>query len=328
VTATASFDSTATQSHLVARGLVTPGTPLAIRSLSGGVSCDVFEVMGPGVALVVKRPLSRLRVAHQWLANETRIITESRALELVHSMTPGVVPLVVDLDEGRRILVIERAPLNWHDWRSLLLEGELDDEVARGLGRALASWHLTTSRSRDRLGYFSDVSTFIDLRINPFYKTIASQHPALRDQIDKAAEALLTTKVCLVHGDFSPKNVLTGDGRIWVIDWEVAHIGDPSFDLAFLLVHLLLKATHRMQSAFQYRRLARLFLEEYERVAGARVGCRSSVRINVGCLLLARVDGKSPATYLTPSDQVRARALATAALNDPPAHVLELWDRL
>lgn len=40
----------------------------------------------------------------------------------------------------------------------------------------------------------------------------------------------------LVHGDFKANNILMCDGRPFVLDWELTHIGDPLEDLAWTLM--------------------------------------------------------------------------------------------
>ena len=48
-------------------------------------------------------------------------------------------------------------------------------------------------------------------------------------------------RLVMVHGDVSPKNILLGPGGPVFLDAECACIGDPAFDLAFCLNHMLLK---------------------------------------------------------------------------------------
>ena len=45
----------------------------------------------------------------------------------------------------------------------------------------------------------------------------------------------------------------------------------------------------------------------------------------VGCLMLARVDGKSPAEYLTEPQRERARAAGIELLTTPPGSLEEAW---
>jgi hypothetical protein len=55
------------------------------------------------------------------------------------------------------------------------------------------------------------------------------------------------------------------------IDFEVIHFGDPSFDSAFLLNHLLLKSFYRPEWSAKFARLAGKFWEVYR--AGLPPGC-------------------------------------------------------
>ncbi|MGH3319441.1 MAG: phosphotransferase family protein [Streptosporangiaceae bacterium] len=308
--------------QLARRGLVPDGARLDVQPLAGGVSGEVFAVTGPGVDLVVKRALGRLRVSEEWLADPGRIATEARALRLAASLTPGSVPEVVDLADG--YLVLRRAPRSWTNWRDDLLGGAVDPTVARRLGQMLGAWQRRTADDPALRDGFADRTAFTQLRVDPFHRTAAARHGDVAAVVDATVEQMLATRACLVHGDFSPKNVLTGWGRMWVLDWEVAHVGDPTFDPAFLLTHLLLKSVHRPEAAGAYGACAREFLDAF---AGTAYDPAQLVR-QVGCLLLARVDGKSPAGYLTARGQERVRALGRRVLLDGAGGVLDLWAML
>lgn len=298
-------------SHLRARGLVTPEMPVEVRQLPGGVSGDVRAVVAPGLDAVVKRAHSELLVEDDWFADEERLVTEGWALRLAGDLHPDAVPRVIDLDPRTRTLVMQRAPRTWSDWRSLLLGGEVDPGVGAHLGRVLAGWHRESRDHPSLLAPFADETSFVQLRIDPFHRTVAIRHPDLTPAIDAVVERLLTRRVCLVHGDFSPKNVLVGPDGHWVLDWEVAHVGDPGFDLAFMLCHLTLKAVHRPADAAAYRETASEFLGAYGAAADDELGA------GVACLLLARVDGKSPADYLTAPERDTVRDLGRSMLRQP-----------
>ena len=112
--------------------------------------------------------------------------------------------------------------------------------------------------------------------------------------------------------------MLLGEQGLWVIDFEVAHVGNPVFDLAFLTTHLVLKSLHRPADSELYRACASEFLDTYQEVAGeGLVPSDQSLGLQVGCLLLARVDGKSPAEYLTPEEQTAARQLGARLVVEP-----------
>lgn len=314
--------------HLRRRALLALDGPVGdVRLLGGGVSNVVLLVEAGADRFVVKQPRARLLVEDEWLATAERVVNEATALRWAEERTPEAVPPVVDLDEQAHILVMEAAPPSWQAWKDLLLAGVVDPAIGERLGAVLGTWHRQSSIDTARLAPLGDLEAFVQLRIDPFHRTVASRHPELAGTIEAAAGALLdgSSPRCFVHGDFSPKNVLVGTDGLWVIDFEVGHLGNPVFDLAFLTTHLLLKALHRPGDAANYRACARAFLDRHGQLAGADlVPSDESLAIQVGCLLLARVDGKSPAEYLTAAERVDARNLGLRLLHEP-VHPLAAW---
>jgi 5-methylthioribose kinase len=298
-----------------------PDLPVTVTALSGGVSNDVLAVTGSGVDIVVKRALPRLRVEAEWLASPARVVTEAHALQLAAAIRPGLVPGVRAVDAENFIVVIERAPRSFIEWRRELLDSRVDTAVARCLGSSLAGWHRATTGNPRLTSEFADTASFEELRVDPFYRTVASRNPALAGEVGAVVDRMLATRRCLVHGDFSPKNVLHGDDAVWVIDWEVAHLGDPVFDLAFMISHLVCKSLRRPGDAAALRRAADGFLAAYLEGAAVEVD-PVYLAHQTACLVLARIDGKSPATYLDEDARRRGHSLAHSLLKSPaPA-----WD--
>jgi 5-methylthioribose kinase len=315
--------------HLARRGLIASPADLRVLPLAGGVSNDVVAVSAPGLDAVVKQALGKLRVAEEWLADPARLATEGRALRLAGALLPGSVPRVLDLADG--YLVIERAPRDWHTWKDDLLAGSADAGIGSRLGNALGQWQRLTLSNAEVAGAFGSLTAFNQLRVDPFHRTVAQRHPDLAGVIGTTIETMEQGRACLVHGDYTPKNVLVspaGDG-LWVIDWEVAHVGDPTFDPASTLGHLLLKTVHCPAAAAGYSGVARAFLAGLDAGRDGLVNPDSAQLIRqVGCLLLARVDGKSPAEYLDADGKARTRALARRLLTAPPATITDAWELL
>ena len=113
------------------------------------------------------------------------------------------------------------------------------------------------------------------------------------------------------------------------IDFEVIHYGDPSFDVAFLLNHLLLKSMHLPGWATRYAALASRFRDALlEEAPGEAAWIEPAACRHLGCLLLARIDGKSPAEYITGEEsKQRVRDLAEGLILDPPDTVAEAFER-
>jgi 5-methylthioribose kinase len=63
--------------------------------------------------------------------------------------------------------------------------------------------------------------------------------PALRRRIDAAYARYLEPRGALVHGDVQPSNVLLAGSGAKLLDAEIAHVGDPAFDVGVLLAHLI-----------------------------------------------------------------------------------------
>ena len=319
--------------YLFDRGLLPESCanrPPKVTSLGGGVSNVVLLVEQGRQRLVVKQPRERLLVADQWLAKRERALVEAAALRLAHRATPAWVPELLDLDRESYAVTMRAAPAHWRPWKEHLLAGRADSSVGWRLGTVLGTWHHSTEYSDSDLQDLDDLQVFEQLRIDPYHLTVAARHPELGDEIARAIDALVSGGAgrCFVHGDFSPKNMLVGSSGLLVIDFEVAHIGNPLFDLAFLITHLMLKSVYSPSAAESYRKCALLFIEGYMSIEGAdRVVLDEPLGLQVGCLLLARVHGKSPVEYLDPPQQQVVVQLG-ASLVGSPTDPFRVWPGL
>jgi 3-hydroxyacyl-CoA dehydrogenase/aminoglycoside phosphotransferase (APT) family kinase protein len=299
------------------------GDPTEAEELGGGVSNIVLAVYSGDTRVVVKQALPRLRVEEEWLAKRERALNEASALRLAGTITPGCVPDLVDVDAELCALTMSAAPAGWATWKQRLLAGDIDAAVAARLGEILAAWHSATFGNEEALGTSGDYEVFDQLRIDPYYRTVASWLPRLANPIASFVRRMEANRVCLVHGDYSPKNVLVGE-RVWVIDFEVVHFGDPAFDLAFMLNHLLLKRLHLGGPGAAIESCVKGFWNAYlGGISDMPAPDLEYVLGHVGCLMVARVDGKSPAEYLTPDERKAARAVGSRLLLEPPGSLEE-----
>jgi aminoglycoside phosphotransferase (APT) family kinase protein len=282
---------------------------LRAHSVIGSTADPTVEVFGGGVAnhvvrvdnLVYKRPLSRLAVRDEWTADPRRVLTAAAAARAV----PGIAPEVVVIDEDALVLVERWVP--GHPWKADLLAGHVNLHVAAEVGELLRKIHGVPAPPID------GAMAFDQLRLQPYFETAALRRPDIAEPIRRIVRRLRVGGHRLVHGDFSPKNLLVVDKdgsspQVTVIDWEVAHIGDPAFDVAFLLSHLIAKSVFRPADAVQYQAAMDTFLVAYGAVDEAWVGAI------VGGLLVARVDGRSPLEYLDDSQRELLRDAGVALL--------------
>jgi aminoglycoside phosphotransferase (APT) family kinase protein len=311
------LDAGTVVAYLVARGVVPGEAELTVEELAGGVSGTVLAVRGPGIALVVKQALPRLRVAEEWNAPARRTDTEAAALRLAARLIPGRVPPVVDSDAAEHVVVLQHAPAGWRNWQAELLEGRAHAPAGAWAGDTLGRLHAATAGDAEIGAAFDDHEAFALLRLEPYHGVVMRRLPHLAPAIEPLVAELRDARTCLVHGDYAPKNILLGRDGSWILDAEVAHFGHPVFDLAFFLAFPLLSALQRPELAAACGELVEAFTIAYRRRAPALVPPARSVAAHTGAMLLARTDGRSPATFLDPPALVRARALGERLLLDP-----------
>jgi 5-methylthioribose kinase len=319
--------------YLQATGRIDRDERPEVTVLAGGVSNRTVLVERPNdAAWVVKQALPKLRVAVDWYSPPERIHREALGLRWLAELAPPgtVVPFVFE-DDAHHLLAMGAVPRPHHNWKSLLLAGRLDPNHVAQFADLLGAIHRRAWERRAEVEpVFHDRAFFESLRLEPYYAYTADRVPAARPFLHDLLAAIRAHPLTLVHGDFSPKNVLVHDGRLVLLDHEVIHWGDPSFDLGFALTHLLSKAHHLPATQAGFVWAVKEFWKGYVATVGHVPWVRSleprAVGATLGCLL-ARVDGRSPLEYLLPAEQERQRAAVLALMADPPSTVADLADR-
>ena len=310
--------------YLFETGRLPRGERPRIERLRGGVSNRTVLLERPcGEAWVLKQALAKLRVAVDWFSPPGRIGREAEGMRwLARLLPPGSVPELLFEDPAHHLLAMRAVP-GRRSWKSMLLAGAIDPPLVGQFARMLAAIHSggATPQAREA---FSDRSWFESLRLEPYYTYTGTQAPEAAAYLDGLAAATRRERHTIVHGDYSPKNILVHDGRLILIDHEVIHFGDPAFDVGFSLAHLLSKAHHVPGRRQEFAAAARLYWTTYAAAAGAFAapGARAA-RHALGCLL-ARVAGRSPLEYLSAVERSRQRAAAVALMAEPPSGVPEL----
>lgn len=308
-------------------GLVGAGA-VALEPLTGGVSCDVWKVDTPTGPIVVKRPLPQLRVAAEWLAPVERGTSEIRWLRRARGVDHRMAPEVLAELPGHAFAMrfLPDCPV----WKDELMAGRVDADFAAAVGQRVAAVHAATAYSDADRAAFPNDAMFGALRVDPFLFYVAERDAELAPMLRALAKDLASRKIALVHGDVSPKNILvSGDGPV-LLDAECAVYGDPAFDLAFCTTHLLLKAV--VLADARLTQAATAMVDAYRN--GIDWEAPADLLLRAGrltaALLLARVEGKSPAPYLTDPahksmicEQARALIIAPCAIDALITH----WKR-
>ena len=300
--------------------------------LTGGVSSDIWLVETQQRRFCVKRALARLRVAADWRAPVERSVFEAAWMKGAARVDPDAAPAILSDDPQAGMLAMEYLPPeDFRLWKSELMEGRADPAVAAMVGSRLARIHSAFARDAAAPSTFPRDDIFHSIRLEPYLEAAGRAHPDLADRLGYLVRRTAETKRSVVHGDISPKNILIGPKGPVFLDAECAWFGDPAFDAAFCLNHLMLKCL--VQPAAVDR-----FLGSFDALCAAYFSGvdweeRSDLEERVATLLpglfLARVDGKSPVEYLTnENDKQCVRRVARALLRNPvttPAAVREAW---
>lgn len=319
----------ALEGFLVRTGLAPAGGIRTWTPLSGGVSSDIWRVdLADGSQLCVKRALAKLKVAADWYAPVSRNAYEWAWMQFAAGIVPAAVPAPLAQDTEAGLFAMSWLDPSDHPvWKQQLLDGLVDPATASEVGRVLGTIHAASSGRDDLRSAFDTTDPFHALRLEPYLVHTALRHHALASQLHALVDRTAAHRVALVHGDVSPKNILIGPHGPVLLDAECAWYGDPAFDLAFCLNHLLLKAVPRPDRMAQLHVAFESLVDAYFAVAvfEPREQLEGRAAALLPALLLARVDGKSPVEYITQEterERVRAAALPLVAM--PPKRLADV----
>jgi aminoglycoside phosphotransferase (APT) family kinase protein len=315
------LDDNAIIAALLRMRLIEPGERPCCRPLEGGVSSDIWLIDLPGRRLCVKRALPRLKVVQLWEAPVARNHHEYAWFRAAGRICPDAVPTLLGEDPAAGLFAMEYLdPAQYPLWKNQLRDGHADTATAAAVGIRLAQIHNASAGDPEIARSFATDENFYAIRLEPYLIATARVHLDLADELRRLADVTAATRLALVHGDVSPKNILVGPRGPVFLDAECAWYGDPAFDLAFCLNHLLLKCLWTPRAATG-------FLACFERLAETYLGAvgwelREAIEARAARLLpglfLARIDGKSPVEYITvEADKARVRRVARALLAQP-----------
>jgi 5-methylthioribose kinase len=245
---------------LRALGLARPGDRVSVEPAGDGNINWVRRATLDGDvhrSYVVKQARPALERFPQYQAPTERIVCEARYLDLARRFdAEGVLPRVLAFDEPNRVLVLE----------DLGGAERLDRALARGADASAALVTLARFLGRVHRGTRGDAS-LVPRFANGAMQRLHGDHifalpfapndftlpprtaeraaelradTALREAAARAYARYLEPVGALVHGDVQAGNVLLPDGGVKLLDAEIAHVGDPAFDVGTLLAHRLL----------------------------------------------------------------------------------------
>ncbi len=304
----------------------------SMQNLPGGVSNRAVLVhLDDGRAWVLKQALAKLRVAVDWFSDPQRIHREALGIKYLHKLAPpgSITPLVFE-DHENHILAMDAVPQPHENWKVLLLQGDLQQSDVQQFAEILAAIHRNAWEQRDTLkSTFDDDQYFESLRLEPYYAFAAQQVPEAANFLQDVIAQTRLQKITLVHGDYSPKNILKYNDKLILLDHEVIHWGDPAFDVGFSMTHLLSKAHHLKEHRKAFAEAALFYWNHYfaqlQNVEWKEQLEERAVRHTLACLL-ARVAGRSPLEYLDEQERQTQQRVVVEIMKNPPQKMMTLID--
>lgn len=298
--------------YLARAGLIRPGEPVEVEPIGDGNINWVRRFRTRGSSLVVKQARPALERFPEYLAPTDRIAFEARYFECAAPFdSEGICPRIFSFDPEQCVLVIE----------DLGAAERLDDALARGadvapaaaaLGAFLGRVHAGTRGAGLAARFANDGMRALHgehIFSLPFRPNGFPLSPALaRRAREIAADAALVARIdaaharyreprgALVHGDVQSANVMLAAAGPKLLDAEIAHVGDPAFDIGQLVAHLLLPSLARAEPAVGRRAAVAAAQAWLDSVGPPGADAFADAAVYAGIELLRRTLGAARAT--------------------------------
>ena len=292
-------------------GLLNPKVKFDFIKITEGVSSDIWYVKTEeGLEFCIKRALKKLTVKQDWFAPVNRNNFEAAYFKACHNINPKSFPKILGHDSKKYILAMEWfKPESYVLWKKKLLDMSIEIKDGNTISRILSKKHAYFYGKANYKKKFENDKTFHDIRIEPYILFTSKFYPKYENFFFDAAKSLVSNKKTVIHGDFSPKNILIGPSFPVILDAETACWGDPIFDLAFCNNHIILKSILNSSNKKKYLSLSKEFIDTYINKINWEEKNNFIDRFLklIPLLILARLDGKHIK---------KARALSLKILDD------------
>lgn len=298
------------------------------QPLQGGYLNYVWRVRGTANSasrsLIIKHAPSYIATMPDIPLEPGRILIETNALTAFgpqgacSAVASSAIrpPHLFDFDASQHLLIME--DVGQHvDLGAWLRQGRQGSQKSRLVGAQLGEFigrlHLLSYGEQQLAPLFANHS-IQQTRLEVQYRAIEqlavkcalSDAKMLGERAVALGQEFLLPGSCVIMGDLWPPSLLMTSARLYVIDWELAHFGQPAQDIGHLVAHLWMQR-HRApnrESAAQADILLQSVLQSYrstlgslfESIFGTKGIHQSS--IHFGAELLVRTVGAFQSGYL------------------------------
>ena len=324
--------STGLHDALKKMGLLANGDRPGVTPVGNSTTSEICRVVLGWGTLCVKRALPKRKSADDATLPVERSAYEAEWLRLARAIVGEAVPEVLGQCPG--LFAMEYlAPERHKNWATQLQKGDINPSTAAEIGRMLGRIHAATANNFAVAQRFSTDRLFHATRITPLLLAVADARPAVAGQLRQLAANTERTRLALVHGDFTPNNLVIGPKGPVLLDAECVWYGDPAFDLALFLSHLLVECVLRPQWREAYLTCYSAFCASYAQRVTWEMPEQTDERaaLLLPALALAHVHGQAPTVdQEREAERNRITRLAEGLLQEPVlrlAAVRESWRR-
>ena len=271
------------------------------RKLAGGVSSEVYHVKTDKNDYCIKRSLKKLLVKKEWIVDTNRIKFEYYWLNHCRKILNKNIPKTYEFNNKKKYIVMEYLNNSkYKTLKELYFKKIINQNTTRLISKHLFKIHSKSNNYKTKKLFQGNSNNFNDLRLDPYFNEVGRVYPKYKKYIKILNKDYLINSKTLVHGDFSPKNILIGKNKIVYLDAECCNFGDPVFDLVFFSNHLLIKSIFIKDKSKEFIKSYITFYKEYLKNFNAK---NYKLYINriikmTPIMMLARIDGKSPVEYI------------------------------
>lgn len=288
---------------------------LEINFIDIGVMNYVYEVKSKNRVIYLKQALEEAKYKAKIgkdLAGipKERILYECRYIKTIRNkLPPGIeLPEILKYDEENNILVMSDVSKGGIVLEIPMLNGNFNEKVAYYLGKFLGISHKKTigkkiiirgTEEEDLRNWhiFLNMRTKGILQKGGFPEQVKTELETLYKEVrDKH------TFDVVINMDVCPKNLIQrGDGSVGVIDFELSSgVGDPTYDLGFLMGHYLLMAVIKKDKIENAIKAMNQILRGYDEEMQDLKNSSQDRRLikYAGAVMVYRITGSSPAHYI------------------------------
>jgi len=273
--------------------------PRRIEELKGGIINSVYRVDFDSEKIVLKQALANAKSRYvSCKLNPNRVVKEYEAIRIFKKYAKAdFLPKPIFIDRKNYVMAVENVPDPYHTLKRDLIDNMADAKIAENIVKNLSLLHNSTMEKEEIHLGFDNRENFMNLKIKLQCLEI-TKNEILKREISRFVINSIAKKICLLHGDIAPKNILVHGRKVFFIDLEESYYSDPALDVGYLLAHYFLNAINNLSLEHFYDAVDRMWKTYLDRINLSEEDFRKRIVKYIGIFLLSRIDGQAKANQV------------------------------